>query len=150
MYLMARLKLDPKKLTIVMTLARARSEEAARISGEFSVRQPGDDMFAGGAERMRHELTAPRPQEQALQFYLEGLSLTEVRELEALMYSGREGVPLDEMRAYLRRPEARDPKDRCISKIAETLPLAKYLRKGLLLLEDPGQLEPAAAPEAEA
>lgn len=103
----------------VLQLARSRRlEELERRPSEDTDRLDVDNLFQRG------------PHEQSLRDYLESLDADDVRKLEVLMYSGRDGDSFPDTHRILRYASTDVARQTILGK----LPLDTYLQDGLQLL----------------
>lgn len=124
---MSELRIDRARLGRLIFLARARAEEANRASSALRERfgelcRPCEPGYLAAL------FGQPSPARAALDAFLQSLNVGEVAEAEALMYAGRDGVPLPEMRRYLARDG--ETKRIRVATLLSKAPLDRYLIAG--------------------
>lgn len=89
--------------------------------------------------RRYHEQQAPA------RSYLEGLNDEELRDVECIMYSGRDrdGMTYEQAKGFVPRSD----RETTVSGLLSKSPLGQYLARGLQILEDPESAMPPQSPD---
>ena len=115
-------------------LGKTREAEDARLQAQYLGNL---GLSIPGGPNDQAFLDAPRPEEQALERYLQSLTPEHVWVLEALMYCGREkSADLAEILKHVKQTSK--DKERAIDNMMGKTPLPIYLEEGLAFVGEPG------------
>ncbi len=106
----------------IIELAKMRNEEH-----DNNPRNHGGGMFGELSRQMIEDIVSPPPHDKALREALLALSMEDLRKLEVLMYSGRDGDDVFKTNRTLRR----DDRIGMVGTIRSKSPLDRYLIAGL-------------------
>ena len=111
-----------------ISMALEVTEEHNKQTAEYNLSKgrAADHMFYD-AEDLFAMYKTPTPKRDALRFYLDSLGDEILRDLVALMYSGRGDDDYAVMRDHVKEWDHNG----CVMKLVEKAPLATYLQKGL-------------------
>lgn len=112
----------------IISMALEVQEEHDNQTTEYNLSKGRvTDHMVFDAEDLYAMYNKPTPKRDALSSYLNGLADEMLKDLVALMYSGRGDADYAGMRDHVKNWNH----EGCVMKLAEKAPLAKYLQKGL-------------------